>query len=162
MEGHLERERGGDAKLKVLIWHLVTTFPQAAILSRQVEDTYHLFIIVFYGGAPEKAIQVERALLVDRDSSLDEFSSFLASLNLPTLLQGCDRYDLRHASRSQIQQACTRPGVSGSKAGHECLSGPANGGWPSIRNGGTVSHGHRYLSGPYLPSPVGAVSPLFS
>ena len=57
----------GDAKLKALIRHLLRTFPQTSILSRQVGDTYHVFVIVPYGGGPEKAIQVESALLVDRD-----------------------------------------------------------------------------------------------
>ena len=44
----------GDAKLNVLIRHLVALFPQAAILSRQIGDTYHLFVIVPYGVAQKR------------------------------------------------------------------------------------------------------------
>lgn len=105
------REMKADLKLKMLIRHLVTTFPQAAILSRQVGDRYHVFVIVPYGGGPEKAIQVERALLVERNPSVDEFGPLLDSLNLTTLLQGCDRYDLSEASWSQTQAACACPGI---------------------------------------------------
>ncbi|MEP7153866.1 MAG: hypothetical protein ABI856_19345, partial [Nitrospira sp.] len=69
-----------------------------AILSRPVEETYHLFIIVPHGGAPEKAIQVERALLVERNPSVHDFACFLDSLNLTTHLEGRNRYDLTRAS----------------------------------------------------------------
>lgn len=96
-------ETSVDEKLRSLIWYLVTAFPQAAILSRQVEERYHVFIIVPYGGGPEKAIQVERALLLDQDLSVDELGLLLDTLNLPTLLQGCERYDLNEASWRQTQ-----------------------------------------------------------
>lgn len=96
MEHHVEMS--GDAKLKALIRHLVTTFPHAAILSRRMEETYDLFTIVPYDGAPEKLIQVEKALLVERNPSVHDFACLLDSLNLTTLLEGRDRYDLNHAS----------------------------------------------------------------
>ena len=93
----------GDAKLNVLIRHLVALFPQAAILSRQIGDTYHLFVIVPYGGGPEKAIQIERALLIERDPSVDEFGALLERLNLSMVLQRYDRYELSHTSWPHTQ-----------------------------------------------------------
>ena len=102
------RDIAGDAKLKALIRHLVTTFPQTSILSRQVGETYHVFVIVPYEGGPEKTIQVDRALLTDRQTTVDEFCMLLESLHLPTLLQSSERYDLRHADQSQPEPAGTR------------------------------------------------------
>ena len=96
-------EASVEAKLKALIRHLVRTFPQTSILSRQVGDTYHVFVIVPYAGGPEKAIQVERALLVEREPSVDEFGALLDRLNLSTVLQGSDRYELSHTSWPQTQ-----------------------------------------------------------
>ena len=81
------------------------TFPQTSILSRQVGDTYHVFVIVPYGGGPEKAIQVESALLVEREPSVDELGALLERLNLSTVLQGSDRYELSHTSWPQTQAA---------------------------------------------------------
>jgi hypothetical protein len=43
----------GDATLKVLIRHLVLSFPQAAILSRSVGGRYHVCVIVPYDGGAE-------------------------------------------------------------------------------------------------------------
>lgn len=107
MDYHADMSR--NAKLKVLIRHLVTTFPHAAILSRPVLETYHLFIIVPYGGAPEKAIQVERALLVERNPSVHDFACLLDSLNLTTLLEGRAQYDLSHDSWTHPISERARP-----------------------------------------------------
>jgi hypothetical protein len=85
--------------------------PQTSILSRQVGDTYHVFVIVPYGGGPEKAIQVESALLVEQDSSVEEFGSLRDSLNLSALIQGRERYDLCRASRPETHVVCACSGV---------------------------------------------------
>jgi hypothetical protein len=94
-------EAWDDAKLKALIGHLVRVFPNAAVLSRQVADRYHVFIIMPYDGSTEKAIQVDRALFLDRDVAVEEFASLLCSVDLPSVLQRCDRYYLSHASWPQ-------------------------------------------------------------
>ena len=99
----IPEEASVEAKLKALIRHLVRTFPQTSILSRQVGDTYHVFVIVPYAGGTEKAIQVERALLVEREPSVDELGALLERLNLSTVLQGSDRYELSHTSWPQTQ-----------------------------------------------------------
>ena len=99
----LHGQARGDAKLAVLIRHLVRTFPQTSILSRQVGDTYHVFVIVPYGGGPEKAIQVESALLVEREPSVDELGALLERLNLSMVLQRYDRYALSHTSWPHTQ-----------------------------------------------------------
>lgn len=95
MEAHAETFV--DAKLKTLVRHLVTSFPHAAILSRPVEEPYHLFLIVPYSGTPEKAIRIERTLLVERNPSVHDFSCLLDSLNLTTFLEGNDWYELTYA-----------------------------------------------------------------
>jgi hypothetical protein len=105
-------EHAGDpaveAKLKALIRYLVTSFPQTSILSRQVGETHQVFVIVPYEGGPEKTIQVDRAMLADRHTTVDEFCILLERLHLPTLLQSCDRYDLCHSEQSQPEPASTR------------------------------------------------------
>ena len=85
-----------NAKLKALIHHLVISFPHAAILSRSVEDRYHLFLIVPYGDAPEKALRVERTLLFERHPSVHAFVFLLDRLNLTSILERHNRYDLTH------------------------------------------------------------------
>ena len=102
------RDRRGDAKLQTLIHHLVRSFPQTSILSRQVGNSYHMCVIVPHNGAPEKTIQVERALLVEPSPSLAEFAVFLTRLDLSRVLEGCARYDLRQAMWTQAQTACLR------------------------------------------------------
>ena len=102
------RDSAVDAKFKALIRHLVTSFPQTSILSRQVGETYHVFVIVPYEGGPEKTIQVDRAMLADRHTTVDEFCILLESLHLPTHFQSSERYDLRHAEQSQLEPASTR------------------------------------------------------
>lgn len=94
-------EAWADAKLKALIGHLVRIFPNAAVLSRQVADRYHVFVIMPYDGSTEKAIQVDRVLFLDRDAAVEEFVSLLCSVDLPSVLQMCDRYHLTHASWPQ-------------------------------------------------------------
>jgi hypothetical protein len=51
-------DRRGDAKLQTLIHHLVKSFPQTSILSRQVGNSYHVCVIVPHDGAPEKTIKI--------------------------------------------------------------------------------------------------------
>ena len=82
-----------NAKVKTLIRHLVMSFPHAAILSRPVEDRYHLFLIVPYGAVPEKSIRVERTLLVERHPSVHDFIFLLDRLKLTSFLESHDRYD---------------------------------------------------------------------
>ena len=105
------RDNRGDAKLQTLIHHLVNSFPLTSILSRQVGNVYHVFVIVPHNGAPDKTIQVERALLVEPSPSLDEFTVFLTRLDLPRVLEGCARYDLRYAMWTQAQTGCIRAEV---------------------------------------------------
>ncbi len=90
-----------NAKVKTLIRHLVMSFPHAAILSRPVEDRYHLFLIVPYGDVPEKSIRVERTLLVERHPSVHDFIFLLDRLKLTSFLESHDRYDLTHGRWSQ-------------------------------------------------------------
>lgn len=117
-----------EATLTVLIQHLVLCFPHATIFSRQVRDAYHVFVIAPYGGGPEKTVQVERAWLADHPTTMDAFRQVLKSLNLPAILQMCDRYNLR-----------SPPGRT-----------PANDEWPSASIGGTVWYGPLNLSGASL------------
>jgi hypothetical protein len=91
-----------NAKLKALLRHLVVSFPHASILSRPVEDRYHLFLIVPYGEAPEKTIRVERALLVERHLSVHDFVLLLDRLNITSFLERHNRYDLTHNRWSHI------------------------------------------------------------
>ena len=91
------KEVRADATLKELIYHLVLSFPQAAIFSRQVGDQYDVVVIAPYDGRPDKAIQVERAWLADQHATMDAFRSVLETLNLPTALQRCERVDLGSA-----------------------------------------------------------------
>ena len=64
-------DRETEPALKAVIRHLVLSFPNAAILSREVGDRYHVFVIVPYGGGPEKTLQVERAWLVESTRSIE-------------------------------------------------------------------------------------------
>lgn len=82
------------AKLKILIRHLVASFPETSILFREIGGRYHLFVIVPYSGGPEKVIQVDQAVLREQALTEDEFASRVDRLHLPTVLQGCARYDL--------------------------------------------------------------------
>jgi hypothetical protein len=142
MEMEVSRQRlkevRADATLKELIRHLVLSFPQTAIFSRQVGDAYYVFVIAPYDGGLEKAIQVERALLTDHHAALDDFRHLLETLDLPGILKTCDRSEIRSARRSA----------------------PANEGWPAAPIGSTVSHGPFDLSGPSLPTPPGALLPV--
>ena len=117
-----------EATLKVLIQHLVLCFPHATIFFRQVRYAYHVFVIAPYGGGPEKAVQVERAWLADQQTTMDEFRQVLENLNLPAILQTCDRYDLRSSTGST----------------------PANDEWPSASIGDTLWYGPLNLSGSSL------------
>lgn len=47
-----------------------------------------------YSGGPEKVIQVNQAVLKEQNLTEDEFASRVDRLHLPTILQGCARYDL--------------------------------------------------------------------
>ncbi len=89
-------------KLKVLVRHLVASFPETSILFREIGGRYHLFVIVPYSGGPEKVIQVDQAVLGDLALTEDEFASRVGRLHLPTILQGCARYDLGPHSWSSV------------------------------------------------------------
>ena len=98
----LERQ-GAMPNWTVLIRHLVSTLP--ADLDSVSASRGHVSRLrhrALWGG-PEKAIQVERALLVERDPSVDEFGALLDRLHLSTVLQGYDRYELSHTSWPQTQ-----------------------------------------------------------
>jgi hypothetical protein len=133
---HPTGEARADATLKVLIRHLVLSFPQAAILSRSAGGRYYVCVIVPYDGGVEKAIQIERAWLAER-ATLEEFQQVLEHLNLPAILQTCERYELRLARGSA----------------------PANEGWPMSESDGRVAHGPVHLSDSFLPT---AAHPLFA
>ena len=51
-----------EPKLKAFIRHLVTSFPECGLLSRQIGEDHHVFITKPYGGGPGKTVQVERGL----------------------------------------------------------------------------------------------------
>lgn len=95
------QETEAEAKLKVLIRHLVLSFPQASILSWQVGRGDHVFLIVPYDGSLEKTIQVETAVFQDQNFGVQEFASLLCRLDLCTALDRCDRYDLNFSGRYQ-------------------------------------------------------------
>ena len=142
---HCPERARTEAKLKVLIRHLVLTFPHAGILSRQVGHAYHVCIIAPYDGSPEKTIQVERALLAESARSIKEFECFLAQLNLPGLFQTCERYELRSVSTPRSHETV------------ECLT---HKGWSVAPIIGTVCHGPRPLSNSSLPTPPDPLFPL--
>ena len=131
-----------DTKLQALIRHLVLSFPKAAILSRSVQERYHVCVIVPYDGSPEKALQVERTLCRESARSIQEFERFLFHLNLPLIFQTHERYDVGLASPPE-------PSTS-----------PANAGWPAASIGGTVGHGPHPLPSPLLPTSPDALFPL--
>jgi hypothetical protein len=125
------KEVSADATLKLLIQHLVLSFPQAAVFSRQVGERYNVVVIASYDGSPDKAIQVERAWLADQFASMDEFRAVLELLNLPTVLQRSEWVDLRSASGNN----------------------PAQKGWAVMEPGSTVTHGPFYPFDPSLARP---------
>jgi hypothetical protein len=88
------QERGGEEKLRLLIRHLVLSFPLASILSRQVEDRYHVFVIVPHDGSREKTLQVETTLLREWSLRVEEFAALLSTLDLRTVFDRGDRCDL--------------------------------------------------------------------
>ncbi len=84
-----------EAKVRALIAHLVRLFPRATVFSRQVEDRYHVFVIVPYDGSPEKAIQADQAVFRDPLLGVEGFAARLSGLSLSTVLETSDRYELR-------------------------------------------------------------------
>ena len=91
-----------EVALKALIRHLVLSFPDTAILSRQVGDRYHVFVIVPYAGGPEKTIQAERAWLDQCARSIETCERLLDGLDLPRLFLTRDRVELRYAASRQL------------------------------------------------------------
>ena len=134
---------GTEVALKALIRHLVLSFPDAAILSREVGDRYHVFIIIPYVGGPERTLQVERAWLGESAGSIKACERVLEALDLPRLFQTRERYELRYVGFPQCERAARNP---------------ANEGWSAEPDRGTVCHGPIPLSGPSSPTPPGAVS----
>ncbi len=126
-----------DAKLQMLIRHLVLSFLQATIFSREVEEQYAVVVIAPYDGGPDKVIQVERAWLAKQPDTMEAFRRVLENLNLPTVLQRYGRYDLGSADWSD----------------------PANARWLAAQGSDVVSLGRLHLSGPSLPSSARAVFP---
>ncbi len=53
-----------------------------------------------YEGGPEKAIQVDRALLIEHELTGDELAFLLDRLDVTKRLQGCERYELSARSWS--------------------------------------------------------------
>ncbi len=107
-----------EAKVKAVIWHLVTRFPHAAILSRQVEGKDHHFTIIPRDETPEKEIQIAQALLADHDPSVHEFASLLNRLAIQTVLHESDRYHLTRDNWTQAMPARTNPPGRGANAGN--------------------------------------------
>ena len=111
MEDSPGRETG--AALKALIRHLVLSFPKAAILSRQVGDRYHVFVMVPYAGGPENTLQVDRAWLVDSARSIKASERVLQALDLPRLFQTRERVELRYPSTPQLMRVSRNPANEG-------------------------------------------------
>jgi len=136
-----------DAKLNVLIRHLVLSFPQAAILSRAVGERYYVCVIVPHDGSSEKALQVERGLLHESGGSIEEFERYLFQLNLPLIFQTRERYELTSAH-------APRPGEGGPN--------PSNEGWSGELLSATEYHGPFPLSDPSSSTPADALPPASS
>lgn len=94
-----------EPKLKAFIRHLVTSFPECGLLSRQIGEDHHVFIIKPYGGGPGKTVQVERGLPTGLARSIRDFECCLSQLDLPRLLQTHERCELRCVSRPPSTQA---------------------------------------------------------
>lgn len=148
-----------DVTLKVLIRHLVLSFPQAAILSRSVGERYHVCVIMPYDGSPEKAVQIERAMCGEPARSIKEFERVLAQLNLPTLFQTRERYELRLAGRPRREHASGDPAVNDCGIRQSPSTSPAKEGWLPAPIGGTLFHGPLPLSSPSVPT---SPDPLFA
>lgn len=88
------KERSAEEKFTVLIRYLVHSFPLASILSRQVGDRYHVFIIVPFDGSPEKTLQVETSIFRRQSLRVEGFAALLSALNLRRVFDRTDRYDL--------------------------------------------------------------------
>ena len=98
-------DRSAEDKLTVLIGYLVRSFPLASILSRQVGDRYHVFVIAPFDGSREKTLQVETTIFHDQRLRLEEFAALLSLCNLRRKFDQGDRYDLEwfdgHADASR-------------------------------------------------------------
>ncbi len=98
-------DRRAEEKLTVLIGYLVRSFPLASILSRQVGDRYHVFVIVPFNGSREKTLQVETAIFHDQRLRVEGLVALLSMRNLRREFDQSDRYDLEwfdgHAEASR-------------------------------------------------------------
>lgn len=88
------KERNAEEKLTVLIRYLVHSFPLASILSRQVGDRYHVFVIVPFDGSQEKTLQVDTTIFRHQSLPVERFTALLSTLNLRRVFDRNDRYDL--------------------------------------------------------------------
>ena len=93
------QEPSAEDKLTVLIRYLVHSFPLASILSRQVDECYHVFVIVPFDGSHEKTLQVETRVFRNRTQRVEAFAAILSALNLRRVFDHCDRYDLDWSGR---------------------------------------------------------------
>ena len=134
---------GIELALRTLIRHVVLNFPHAAILSRQVGDRYHVFVIVPYRGGPENTLQVERAWLVESARSIEGSEGLLAALDLPWRFQTHEQVELRYPSTLQVMRVSRNP---------------TNEGWSAEPLSGTVRHGPLPLSGSSPSTPPSAAS----
>ncbi len=112
-----ETARRVNAKVKAVIWHLVTRFPHAAILSRQVEGKDHHFTIIPHDETPEKEIQIAQALLANRTPNVPELRTLLYRLHIATILQECDRYHLTRTDGQHQMAAWLHPPTPSANAG---------------------------------------------
>ncbi len=104
------QERSAEEKLAVLIRYLVHSFPLASILSRQVGDRYHVFVIVPFDGSQEKTLQVETRVFHARRLRVEGFAALLSTLNLRRVFDRNDRYDLDwFGLRPQVMHTCAFP-----------------------------------------------------
>ncbi|MGC3973503.1 MAG: hypothetical protein QM771_03860 [Nitrospira sp.] len=107
------QERSAEEKLTVFIRYLVHSFPLASILSRQVGDQYHVFVIVPFDGSQEKTLQVETTVFRNGRLRLDGFAALLSALNLRRVFDQHDRYDLNWFGRHpQVRPASVFSGAS--------------------------------------------------
>lgn len=107
------QERSAEVKLTVLTRYLVHSFPLASILSRQVGDRYHVFVIVPFDGSQEKTLQVETMVFCNRRLRVEGFAALLSTLNLRRVFDQHDRYDLDWFGRhSQVKNTSAFSGAS--------------------------------------------------
>lgn len=88
------QDQSAEDKFTILVGYLVRSFPLASILSRQVGDRYHMFVIAPFDGSREKTLQVETTIFHDQRLRVEEFAVLLSMRNLRREFDRGDRYAL--------------------------------------------------------------------